>query len=497
MGLLRLARWVGASVLVVAVVVTVSSRLGGSVRAVGPGMVEVGFRPTWTGQTTLAFPPIGEVSSATHRGPVDLRIELRSLDVSRLVGSDGTVDGEEIRRTIERDLRASVWWVILRFVVVGALAGLVTVAALPRRSARGVAAGAVGGAVLNGLLVLSILPGFDADRFAELTYSGPLSAGGEVLGSLTSAGGPVGQRVASLADRLADLYSSTLTGGLDRAPSDVVILHISDLHLNPLGARLARDLATAFDVDAVLDTGDTTSFGSDFEGAYADLLADFPVPYLFVAGNHDSTTNRTRIAATRGVTALHDTAVDIKGLRIAGFDDPVITTGAEVPRAERVRRELAATPAVRRLLERERPDVLAVHNSVILQGVVGEVPTALAGHLHATKFGASKGTVISVVGSTGATGLGSLLVNANLPATAAILRFRDGRLSVIDSVEVIGTSGDMVIRRRIVTDADREAETAGFIDTDVDERPGLPPGDVVTTAPVPESVETSTTTSGG
>jgi predicted phosphodiesterase len=269
---------------------------------------------------------------------------------------------------------------------------------------------------------------------------------------------------------------------------EVVILHISDLHLNPIGAQLARRLAESFDVDAVVDTGDTTSFGTRFEGPYAELLANFPVPYLYVAGNHDSMPNRAAIKATPGITALDRTAVDVKGIKIVGFDDPIITTVEDVPIGQREDRELAAAPALKSLVQRERPDVVAVHNPVILQPIVGHVPLAIAGHQHHFELGARKGTIVSLVGSTGATGLGSLLVDADLPASADVLRFRQGKLVAIDRLEVIGTNGDLTVERHTITADDRQGDTADFIGSDVDE--------AVTPATVeaPSSTTTATTT---
>ena len=44
------------------------------------------------------------------------------------------------------------------------------------------------------------------------------------------------------------------------ADDDTVrVLHVSDIHLNPLAAGLVVELATDLDVDAILDTGDQRS----------------------------------------------------------------------------------------------------------------------------------------------------------------------------------------------------------------------------------------------
>jgi predicted phosphodiesterase len=467
----RLRRWGGRAgwfVFVVAVVLAVAPRLGSSVSTVGPGRVAIGFTPTLHGGTTLALPPVGEARAPTHEGPVRVRLELRSLDVSTLLADGGRVDTRQLEGQIRDDISGAVVTAVVRLAVLAAVVGAAAAALLPRRRAMSIVAGGFVGAVAVVVMAASALPGFDVGEFDELTYQGPLTAGTQLLKTLTSNEGVVGARVDALSNKLAGLYSATLTNSLNDA-DEVVILHISDLHLNPIGAQLARRLAESFDVDAVVDTGDTTSFGTRFEGPYAELLSNFPVPYLYVAGNHDSMPNRAAIKATPGVTALDRTVVDVKGIEIAGFDDPIITTVEDVPLDQREERELAAAPALQRLVRREHPDVVAVHNPVILQPIVGHVPLAIAGHQHHFRLGARKGTIVSVVGSTGATGLGSLLVDADLPASADLLRFRKGKLVAIDSLEVIGTNGDLTVERHTITEADREGDTADFIGSDVDE----------------------------
>jgi len=391
-------------------------------------------------------------------------------------------------------LSAAVTRAAARYILISAAVGLIAAALLPRRRRVTMLAGGLGGAVLSALLLASVLPGFDVTRFDELTYRGPVTEGGKLLDQLTARGTVVGKRVGALSEKLAALYSASVADDL-ADPDEVRILHISDLHLNPIGAQLARRLATSFQVDAVIDTGDTTSFGTSFEGPYAALLADFPVPYLFVAGNHDSMPNRAAIKATPGITALDRREVDVKGVKILGFDDPVITTVDDVPVAERQHREDAAVPELRGLIKRTKPEVLAVHNPYILKKLMGTVPLAIAGHQHQYRFGARNGTLVALAGSTGATGLGSLLVDANLPMSANLLHFRDGRLSAIDRLEVIGTSGDLEVHRHTVTAADRDADDAPFIARDVDE--GRVTTDrsasTTTSADVDDTVDTTTT----
>ncbi|MBK7165736.1 MAG: metallophosphoesterase family protein [Candidatus Microthrix sp.] len=489
-------RWLRLTVslaVVAAAVLLLAPRLGTSDHRMGPGSVAIGFWPTTSGRTTLGLPPLGQASAPTHRGPVELRMELRSVDVPALIGTKGNLDPVALRSSIEADTRSALIAAVIQFGVVSAVIGAVVGAALPWRGRASVIGGTLFGALVAVALAASALPGFNGQRFDELTYEGPLTAGRQMMQSISTADGPLGQRVTALTDRLAGLYSAGITQSVADTEGEVVILHISDLHLNPIGAQLARRLATTFDVDAVVDTGDTTSFGSSFEGVYAEALADFPVPYLFVAGNHDSRPNRRAIKATPGVTALHNTVVDVDGVTIAGFDDPVITTADPLPRDERESIELAAAPEVSGLLGSERPDVLAVHNPVILRELVGEVPVAIAGHMHRSQLGARDGTLVWMVGSTGATGLGSLLVDSDTPASAALLRFRDGELIAIDDLEVVGTAGDLQIRRRVITDKVRNGDNADFIGSDVDEGIG-PLGTSTTSSPTTTTDATAPTT---
>jgi hypothetical protein len=127
--------------------------------------------------------------------------------------------------------------------------------------------------------------------------------------------------------------------------------------------------------------------------------------------------------------------------------------------------------------------------------VAGEVPLVLAGHLHRSVLSADQGTIVAVVGSTGATGLGSLTVEAELPYVAQVLRFREGELVAIDTIELRGTTGDFTVQRTLITDELREGEPADVLESDPDEgdetaRDGTtevpPSGDTVPGGSLPE-----------
>ena len=438
------ALWVvGATLLVVQFVPAGSHRIG-------PGVVSIGTGPALRGETVLSLPPLGRVSANTHPSPVRLTAELRELDVQPVIAAGGRLDAETIEEEIRADLPPAITSALIRLLLAGAATGALAAAVAPRRRARSVLAGAVLGCLTVGATVGSVALGFDARRFEEPVYDGSLALGGPLLAAVTSGDASgLDARVDVLAERLAGLYSASVTATIAGSEGEVAILHVSDLHLNPVGVGLTRDLAESFGVDAILDTGDTTSFGLPIEEPFAALFDDFGVPYYFVAGNHDSPENREVIASAPGVTAIGGRVVDIGGVEVLGFDDPVVTTTRSVPAEERQLIMDRAAPRLRRLVEENSPDVVAMHNPAMASEVAGEVPLVVAGHLHRSIVSWDDGTIVSVVGSTGATGLGSLTVVADEPYVAQVLRFSGERLVAIDTIELIGTGGNFEVRRRL------------------------------------------------
>jgi 3',5'-cyclic AMP phosphodiesterase CpdA len=234
---------------------------------------------------------------------------------------------------------------------------------------------------------------------------------------------------------------------LDALGDDVAILHVSDVHLNPLGLELARSLAERFEVDAIVDTGDLTSFGLPVEQRIGELVSEMPVPYYLVAGNHDSFANREALDDYPNVTVVDAEVVTIGGVRILGFADPLYTTEGGQPyeraKEERARQADDVAAAVRR----ERPDVLAVAGLDQAVSSAGMVPLVISGDVHERSAKEEDGTLMLTVGSTGATGLGSFTVDTGRSYEAEILRFKEGVLVALDYVTLDGVTGSFTVNR--------------------------------------------------
>ncbi|XVX19947.1 metallophosphoesterase family protein [Actinomycetota bacterium] len=170
----------------------------------------------------------------------------------------------------------------------------------------------------------------------------------------------------------------------------VRLLVVSDVHGgNQYG--LMRRIVQEEDIDAVLDLGDLVSFGRVEELEAAGIpggIASLGVPYLFVSGNHDTTsaddnTVRQRLARIGNVVVLQPDSqnyreVEMGGLRLAGFNDPR-WFGDDGKRSAAKQQ-----PAIERFnatFDGRELDVVLAHEPAAAQGTdLGRV--SLNGHIH-------------------------------------------------------------------------------------------------------------------
>jgi predicted phosphodiesterase len=422
---------------------------------VGPGTVQARVSPALEGRTELAVPPLGAVRAATHGAPVQLRFELRELDLLGALGPDGRPGIEGIEAEVNDDIGGALMRLGMLLALAAAAAGALAAMAFPgHRSPGRLALGALIGTATAAVLVLPASVGYDPERFErDPELVGPLMSAPELLqrvGSLETRFGSVESRTRVLSERVARLYSAAVTGEIERSEGEVVLLHVSDLHLNAVGLSLAQELARNFDVDAVIDTGDITSFGFQPEAGFVELLEGFEMPYYVVPGNHDSLPVRRLLAESDAVEYLDGDVVEIAGVKVLGIGDPTVTALRQIPPERLDRTYRAQFPLTRRLVRAEQPDLLMVHSPVQARPVIGDVPAVAAGHLHRTRLEILDGSVVAVVGSSGATGLGDLIIDEGAPYRFQLLRFLDGTLVAVDQIELTGADGDFVLNRRVI-----------------------------------------------
>jgi predicted phosphodiesterase len=350
-----------------------------------------------------------------------------------------------------REIVGKVWPYVLLGIAVGAgIHGYVP---------EGLMAGIMGAVALQ----------YDQSAFGRPHYRGALEAAPWVVGLLqenwSQFGGVSGQvetltkNLSGLSDRLSSLSA------VARPPADLRLLHVSDLHNNPVGLQFVSEAVKSFKVDAVIDTGDLTDFGTPLEGELFGEIAELGVPYFFTPGNHDTPDLVGLLRRYRNITVLDGQTVTFRGLTILGAAAPASTrTSAGVASAgefEAVDRALlgkveAAT---------EPPDVVAVHNRKMAESLVGRVGVILHGHDHRLVITSEQGTAMIDAGSTGASGVRGLQVKGGEdPYSMALLYFSRTsggyRLQAVDTLEVRGKDAGFTLNRILVGTEEKTAAAA-------------------------------------
>ncbi|MCP3817973.1 metallophosphoesterase [Streptomyces sp. A3M-1-3] len=391
----------------------------GSVRTpVGPVDTNMTLRPSVSGGTKINVSPLGALELRSHAAPIRLDVDVDRLDPARsaaLVEHPERISGlqDEIvrdvgRGTVDLAVRSCV------AVVSGATAlGL----AVYRRPRPALAAGG---------LALALLAASGATAFAtwnpksvlEPKFSGLLAGAPSVVGnarSIVTEFDVYQQELARLVTNVTKLYEVTSTlPAYQPDPATMRVLHVSDIHLNPASWHIIGSLVEQYDIDVIIDSGDTMDHGSAAENAFLDPVADLGAPYVWVRGNHDSRATQAYLSKLKNVHVLDDgRAVTVAGLRVAGTGDPQFTPDRTVKAqgdpAERMA-GLRLASALRDQKAAGTPvDIAVAHNPVAARETDGAVPLVLAGHVHHREDEVMKfGTRLKIEGSTGGGGLRAL-----------------------------------------------------------------------------------------
>jgi predicted MPP superfamily phosphohydrolase len=251
----------------------------------------------------------------------------------------------------------------------------------------------------------------------------------------------------------------------DPGDETIRVLHVSDVHLNPQAFDLMLNLVDEFQIDVVVDTGDTTDWGTEPEARIIESIGTLGVPYVWVRGNHDSKQTQAAVAAQPNAVVLDGEAREVGGLRFFGVGDPRYTPDKGDKGTRENEREIADgfASTVDRMLSLAEPrevDVLAVHDPRIAADSAGRVPLILAGHTHEHGRKQLDGALLLVQGSTGGAGLRGLQGEFSEPLTCAVLYFERGssRLLAYDQITVRGLGQRSVQLERHTVAAPSEAD---------------------------------------
>jgi predicted MPP superfamily phosphohydrolase len=440
---------------------------GGIHAPIGPFDATVAFTPTGGG-AEVAVPPLGSLNVDVYDGPLRLDIALQRVDQDRAkalatdpVRLAGVVD------QVSADLRRAVLRLVVTTAVVALLGSAVTSLVVFRRRKEPLVALGVTATLLAGTAGLGAVT-WRPEALSQPTYTGLLVNANSLIGSAQDIIARFDAYRASLEKLVANvgnLYSTLSALPPPGGNDSVALLHVSDLHLNPAGFDLMRQVVEQFKVDAVLDTGDITDWGSPPENQLISSVGALKVPYVYIRGNHDSAITGAQIAAQPNAVVLDDSATTVAGLEVIGARDPLFTpdksTGDDnadndvLVQSGQTLADFAATLPT-------KPAIALVHDPKQAAPLDGVAPLVLAGHTHRRKISQlSGGTRLMVEGSTGGAGLRGLQGTYPQPLTCTVLYLdpATGALRAYDEITLGGLGEtEVTIQRTVVKAAGQAAE---------------------------------------
>ncbi|MGI6142913.1 MAG: metallophosphoesterase family protein [bacterium] len=409
------------------------------------------------GVSEFQIPPLGVIRARTHFSPLRLLVSLQGVDLEGL--RDFIFSGlsqEEIYARFLHPARKVMLVFSVRILLVAALGGSLGVFILGCRHWSSILMGSALGLVVALLLLVLTFATFTPTGFANLEYQGMLQAAPWMVALFQEAFVGVKTMAEHIQVMSINLYSLLQKvedlGQVDLAGIDLKVLHVSDIHNNPVALDLVERVVNTFAVDFVIDTGDITDFGSPLEVGLLSRLDDWPVPYVIALGNHDSPAIAKHLATVPAVTLLKGEMVEIAGLKILGVSDPaaqreVMTT------AEPGEMEAAVAQLKELLASAEEPDLLAVHEQRMAMPFAGKVPVILHGHSHSPRIQEIDGSVVIDAGTCGAAGIRGLQSTDEIPYSLVLLHFSMGedgwRLVAADTISLYYRQAGFGFRRTI------------------------------------------------
>ncbi len=439
---------------------------------VGPFAARFSISPSLSGGTDVQIPPLGSIDLASHDGPAHLSVRLDSLDQQRTLALALDRNGvEKASRGAVGDVERGV--VRLLFQAAGAgLLGALLLAALVFRNMKRVA-------ICGGLALVTMagsgavaLATFRPSSVEEPRYHGLLANAPAVIGDAKRIADQYAQyrdELQQLVNNVSRLYGTFSTLPVyEPTPGSIRVLHISDLHLNPAAWSVISTVVKQYDINVVIDTGDINDWGTSMESSFTDSIGALGVPYVFVRGNHDSTTTQDAVAAQPNAIVLDNQLATVDGLTIAGIGDPQFTPDKSTHEEQGASAHQAADlldssgAKLANTIDRAgQPVNLAlVHDPAMAGPLDGTVPVVLAGHLHARQVSTmpavpgKQKTLLMVEGSTGGAGLRGLEGETPTPLEMSVLYFDPKRaLQAYDDITLGGTGQtEVTIQRHVVKD---------------------------------------------
>lgn len=427
------------------------------------------------GYTELAIPPLGTIRAKTHQTPLKFSISLKDINLERLKTMIAQ-EPEGIYAELVASFRYQISLFLVRILIIALLGGLVSGYILFRRPKQALLAGLAGLVVFALLIGASILT-YNEKAFREPEYKGIVEAAPWLLAVADDALVAVEKldvKLKVIATNLMLMFESLSLVGAEEATyeGELKILHVSDIHNNPLGVSLASQMAAAFKADIIIDTGDATDYGTPIEGELVRNISESRLPWVFVPGNHDSPAVVQVLKELENVTVLEAGLVYFEqfDLTIAGIADPAAgDADMRVPTREEYKDAAAQLQIIIGQSER-KPSIIIAHHIYIVEEFTHWPVTLLHGHSHRVNIRNLGQAVLIDAGTTGGAGIRGLITTEQIPYTMVLLHMkRQGEEWLATAADIITinqrNAGFILERKLLAQPMELQAE-------DLEESPG-------------------------
>ncbi|MEW5921062.1 MAG: metallophosphoesterase [Bacillota bacterium] len=366
------------------------------------------------GKTVVHLPPLGRVTAFTHYPPLDLHFVLKNINLDALESLDALSPSANLPDLLVNDTKIHMVKYFIFLLLLSFCLGTGSALLWGRQRVNKIEAlhlGLVNVLVLTLLLSFSVYT-YDTDAFSRAGYEGMLEAAPLVMGVMEEGHkliGDLGLQFGAVVSSASMLQREIeTTDSFSEKKDTFCLLHVSDIHNNPAAFNLMRRVLETYNVDLIIDTGDLVDFGTSLElKVMEDSIRSFPVPYIFVPGNHDSPAVVDQLKTIENVTVLEAGVVEREGLRIAAIADPSsyypTSAVSDAETLEETARKL------QKLVDREgRIDIIAAHNPEFFRFLRRDGNLLLGGHMHSPQVFKGADYIEINAGSSGASGIRGL-----------------------------------------------------------------------------------------
>lgn len=410
------------------------------------------------GITEIRIPPVGSITAVTHLTPMKISIVLQSIniDVLRQLIKEAPSSlflSAEIKNTLLKNIKL----IIMRIMFGAALGGALGAILVCGKKVREALSGALAGILICILLLTATYSSYEIDKLRTPEYYGALKAAPWAIDMAEKAFhrfNVLGEQMQIIAANLYQIFEQIdkikpLAEDLD----DLLVLHVSDIHNNPVSHEFINQIVKSFPIDMVIDTGDITDYGTPIESNLLAGLIDLQIPYLFIPGNHDSPEIIAKLSEYPQVLVLTGGIVDVQGLRILALADPSSASFEITPAAGDAVIKAASELASMWQEAEKKPYLLAVHNLKVAEHMIGRVPVLLYGHTHQFSIKEENGSILVNPGTSGGAGIRGLQATKEIPYSVVLLHFKKNEeneliLTATDTIKLFNLEKGFTLERK-------------------------------------------------